>query len=74
MKSLINWLPLENVELDHERPVLLMTDSRIVAGTALEDQPNVIILTDKYAINTTKLPLNKFFYCYQSDIEYFELQ
>lgn len=74
MNSLIHWLPLENVELDHEHPVLLMTDSRIVVGVALEGQPNVIILTDKYAINTTNLRANKFFYCYQSDIEYFDLQ
>ena len=74
MNSLIHWLPLENVELDPNRPVLLMTDNRIVVGVALEGQPNVIILTDKYAINTTNLPPNKFFYCYQSDIEYFDLQ
>ena len=74
MNSLIHWLPLENAELDHEHPVLLMTDNRIVVGVALENQPNVIILTDKYAVNTAKLPPNKFFYCYQSDIEYFDLQ
>lgn len=74
MNSLIHWLPLENAELDHERTLLLMTDNRIVAGVSLEDEPNVIIISEKYAVNTTKLPPNKFFYCYQSDIEYFDLQ
>ncbi len=74
MKSLINWKPLKNVELEPNSSLLLLTSSNtIIAGLVHPNDPDLIMISKKYGLKVSKLATN-YMYSYQSDIEYFNLQ